>query len=70
MDESPSISPEGELLFRLVSQRCGDRLTAAELAEVHKGIAGLATAAAALRAVRLENSIEPFTLFVPYRQEG
>jgi len=69
MAESPSISPEGELLFRLIAQRYGDRLSAEELAEVQKGIAGLATTAAVLRAVRLDNSIEPFAVFVPYRQE-
>jgi hypothetical protein len=69
MAESPSIFPEGELLFRLIAQRYGDRLSAEELTEVHKGIAGLATTAAALRAVRLENSLEPSAVFVPYRQE-
>lgn len=70
MAESPSISPQGELLFQLIAQRYSDRLTAEELAEVHQGVAELATTAAALRVVRLENSLEPFTMFVPYRQEG
>jgi hypothetical protein len=69
MAESPSTPPEGEQLFRLISQRYGDRLTPAELAEVQKGVAGLATTAAALRAVRLDNSNEPVAVFVPYRQE-
>jgi hypothetical protein len=45
-------------------------LTSDELEEVRKGVAGISKAAAALRAVRLHNSDEPFALGIPYRQEG
>jgi len=45
-------------------------LTSDELEEVRKGVAGISQAAAALRAVRLNNSAEPFALGIPYRQEG
>jgi hypothetical protein len=45
-------------------------LTADELEEVRQGVAGISQAAAALRAVRLNNSDEPFALGIPYRQEG
>jgi hypothetical protein len=69
MAESPEMSPEGEQVLQLIVQRYGDRLTTEQLAEVRKGVAGLATVTAALRAVPLDNSLEPHTVFVPYRQE-
>ncbi len=56
-----------ERLFALVRERYGDRLTAAELEEVRKGVEGVVQAARALRAVRLENTDEPFPPFIPYR---
>jgi CO/xanthine dehydrogenase Mo-binding subunit len=63
-------TPESEALFNVIRQCYGYRLTSDELEEVRKGVAGLSQAAAALRAVRLNNSDEPFSLGIPYRQEG
>lgn len=61
---------EAKLLFNLVRERYGDRLTTEELEEVRKGVDGLTEAAQTLRAQKLENGDEPFSTFVPYRKEG
>ena len=70
MAEEPTTPHESQILLDLIKQRYGARLTPAELEEVQKGVEGIAQAAAALRAVKLDNSDEPFSVFVPYRQEG
>lgn len=67
MAADPGSDGEVERLFALVQERYGDRLTPAQLDEVRKGVEGVVLAAHALRAVRLENSDEPFPPFVPYR---
>jgi len=61
------VADEVEPLFALVRERYGDRLTAAQLDEVRKGVEGVVLAARALRAVRLETSDEPFPPFIPHR---
>jgi len=66
VDESPK---EAEYLFELVKDRYGDRLNAKELEEVKKGVEGIAKAAETLRAVKLENGDEPFSIFRPYKKE-
>jgi hypothetical protein len=50
---------ESELLFSLVRQRYGNRLTAAQLEAVQKGVATIVDAVRTLRAVRLENADGP-----------
>ncbi len=67
MAEPPELDEEVEVLFALVRQRYGSRLTAAELEGVRQGIEGIVTAVRALRAVRLRNADEPFPPFVPFR---
>jgi hypothetical protein len=67
MSADPRPDAEVERLLALVRERYGDRLTPAQLDEVRKGVEGVVMAARALRAVRLENSDEPFPPFVPYR---
>lgn len=66
----PDPSPEGDILFALIRQRYGDRLTAEQLETLRKGVEALVEAAASLRAVRLRNSDEPFQPFVPFRADG
>ncbi len=61
---------ETEMLFNIVRERYGDRLSAEELEEVRKGVEGFAEVTQALRAQKLENGDEPFSTFVPYRKEG
>ena len=55
--------------FNIVKRLYGDRLTAEELDEVRKGVEGIVEAAESMRAVKLENGDEPFSVFVPYRKE-
>ena len=64
MSESNS---ESEILFGIVRKRYGDRLNDDELEEVRKGVDALVEAAESLRAVKLENGDEPFSVFTPYR---
>ena len=59
-----------EYMFNIVKRRFGDRLTAEELGEVEKMVEGIEKMTASLRAVKLTNSDEPFSRFVPYREEG
>jgi 2-keto-4-pentenoate hydratase len=61
---------EAEMLFRLVEQLYGPGLTGAELEEVRKGVERIVEASAELRAVKLSNWDEPFSVFAPYRRRG
>jgi hypothetical protein len=60
---------EVEVLFALVRQRYGSRLTAAELAGVRQGVESIVATVRALRARRLTNADEPFPPFVPFRAD-
>ncbi len=62
-------NPESEVLFGMVRGRYGDRLNDDELEEVRKGVDALVEAAESLRAVKLENGDEPFSVFTPHRGE-
>jgi hypothetical protein len=70
MAQERTPTPESETLLALIKQRYSERLTPAELEEVRKGVDGIAQAASALRSVALENGDEPFSIFMPYRQES
>ena len=70
MADEQHATPESEALMHLIRQRYGYRMTSEGLEEVRKGVEGITQAAAALRVVRLNQSDEPFSLCVPYRQEG
>jgi len=59
MTEPGAGHDEAGLLFSLVRQRYGERLTAAELEAVRGGVATIVDAVRALRAVRLENADGP-----------
>lgn len=61
---------EAEALFRLVEQLYGARLTEAELEEVRKGVERIVEASAELRAIKLGNWDEPFSVFTPLRRRG
>ena len=63
-----SIQKEAELMFDVVRERYGDRLDDEQLEEVKKGVEGIFEAAESLRKIKLENSDEPFSSFVPYRK--
>ena len=70
LQHSGETTPESEALFNVIRQCYGHRLTPDELEAVRKGVTGVSQAAVALRAVKLNNSDEPFALGIPYRQEG
>ena len=59
--------PEVDQLFALVRTRYADRLTPEQLDEVRKSVEAVVRTSRALRAVRLENTDEPFPPFAPYR---
>jgi hypothetical protein len=57
---------ESDILFKLITEKYGDRLTSEELEDVKKGVENIVEAARALREVKLENWDEPFSIFKPY----
>jgi hypothetical protein len=59
MGESKAAPSEEDLLFSLVRERYGSRLTPDELEAVRAGVAAMVAAARALRAVRLDNADAP-----------
>ena len=64
MDES-----KPDALFEMVRERYGDRLSPDEIEEVREAVQGMADAAEAIRAEKLDNGVEPFSVFTPYRKE-
>ena len=61
---------EVEERFKMVKGLYGDRLDDEQLEEVRQGIEGIVAASQTLRAVKLENGDEPYSVFTPYRAEG
>ena len=70
MSESKTTDAEIDARLKLVEQRYGDRLPPDKLNDVRKTVAGIVESAEAMRAVKLESSDEPLSLFLPYRREG
>jgi hypothetical protein len=58
-------SKESKYRFELVKGRYGDHLSEEELDEVSKGVDTIVKATEAMRAVKLENSDEPYFVFKP-----
>lgn len=56
---------EADALLQLIKTRYGDRLTPEEFAEVRAGLQAMLDAAAAMRAVKLENGDEPNQTYKP-----
>lgn len=67
-----SISKEKEVdrLAGLILDRFGDRLTEQQRVEVKKSVETIVDNAVKMREIRLENSDEPFTVFIPFRDES
>ena len=55
--------------FALVRERYGNLIAPTALGDVRRRIEGIVANGKRLRAVKLENSVEPFSVFVPYRRE-
>ena len=70
MNETNRTESDGRCLFDMLQRRYGERLTPEQLEQVHQGVDAIRQAAEKLRAVKLENSDEPFARFVPYRKRG
>ena len=70
MAEETKDTQEAEALFGIVARRYGDRLDPSQLEQVRKGVEAAMELARALRGVRLDNSVEPYSTFKPYRGEG
>ena len=58
---------EVDKLFDIVKARYGARLTDEQLEQVKQGVESTAELTAALRGIRLDNAVEPFSTFKPYR---
>ena len=69
MSEPTKPDPEADVLFDVVRQRYGDRLTSEQLDDVRKIVQVQVEAARALRSMRLTNADEPMQPFAPYRAE-
>ena len=70
MEDETKDNQEAEALFKMVADRYGERLNPDQLEEVRKGVEGAMELANTLRGVRLDNSVEPYSTFRPYRREG
>ena len=70
MSDNNPVEDDSKYLFDLLKKRYGERLSPEELKEVKNGVENIQQAADKLRAVKLENSDEPFALSVPYRERG
>ena len=58
---------EQELQFAVVKEKYGHLLTDEQLDEVRKSVLALRAYTEPLRAARLTNDVEPFSVFKPYR---
>ena len=70
MSDTNPFESDSQFLFDMLKHRYGERLNPEEFAEVKKGVENIQKAADKLRSVKLENSDEPFALFIPHREEG
>ena len=64
-----AVTDEAEILFALIRARYGDRLDAAQLAEVRAAVDAIVRDVAALRAAAVPDDAEPAQPFVPYRAD-
>jgi hypothetical protein len=60
------LKDESEILFELVKQNYGDRLSEEQLKEVRSNVEKIVETAMELRKIRLDNSDEPFSIFTPF----
>ena len=70
MSESKTTDAEIDARLNLVERRYGDRLPPDKLDDVRKTVGEIVESAEAMMAVKLDNSDEPLSLFLPYRREG
>ena len=56
-------------MFEMIKERYGVNMNLGELGELRTTIDAITTAADAIRSVHLDNSVEPMSVFTPYRKE-
>ena len=67
MGSADKTTLEQELMFAAVKEKYGHLLTDEQLDEVRKSVLALREYTDPLRAARLTNDVEPFSVFKPYR---
>lgn len=60
-----NLDDEADLLFRMLKDRYGDRLTAEQLEKVREELDGSLGNSEVLRATKLDNGVPPTTGFLP-----
>ena len=70
MTEDNTSENEVNHRFEVLKHKYGERLSAEEMEAVRDDVKSLVQAAEELRSVKLRDSDEPISLFVPYRKEG
>ena len=61
---------EVDARFALIRERYGHSIEPTVFGDVRRRIEGIVAGGKDLRAVKLKNSVEPFSIFVPYRNES
>ncbi len=69
-DATPEKETETQHHYALVRAMHGRGLTRAQLAIVRQRVDDIVNAGEAMRAVRLDNAAEPFSVFAPYDPGG
>ena len=57
-------------MFEMIKERYGMNMNSDELGELRTAINDIPTAADTIRAVHMDNSVEPMSVFTPYRKKG
>lgn len=70
MPDENMASNVAAMLFQIVKARYGDRLSEAQLQAVQQGVEGIEALGQELRNIKLDNAVEPFACFVPYRGDA
>jgi hypothetical protein len=60
---------EAEILFKLIETKYSDKLDNNELEEIKKTVLKIVETSEELRSVVLENWDEPFSVFIPFRED-
>lgn len=69
MSDEHDLEGEAQSLFEVVRRKYGDRLDEQQLEAVRKEVGEIAENAEALRAVKLDNGDQPFSILEPYSKD-
>ena len=65
-----NLNKEAEILFKLIETKYSDKLDNNELEEIKKTVLKIVETSEELRSVELDNWDEPFSVFIPFREEN